>query len=88
MSHIYMIKGRNKQFALLDKVLALRRQYSHVPIALIGVGLFEMSWNVIVKRLSVLSYDTVKDSTQNPPDPKRLLCQLRQSDGLGLLNAQ
>ena len=54
-----------KSAALLDKFLAVCRQYSHVSTALIDIDLFEISFNAIVNRVSVLSYETVRDSTQN-----------------------
>ena len=43
------------QRVLLDKFLAVRRQDSHVEIALYGVCLFEMHVNVIVNSFSVMS---------------------------------
>ena len=59
-----MIRGRK------DSCWISPRAKSPVLIALIGVGLFEMSLNSIINKLSVLSYDTydtVRDSTQNLP---------------------
>ena len=62
MNESYLFDQRTKRQPALRiyKFLAVYRQYSHVSIALIGIGLFEMSLNAIVNRLSVLSYDTVR----------------------------
>ena len=57
MNESYLHDQRTKrQLALLDKFLAVRRQYSHVAMALIGICLFEMSLNAILNRLSVQSW--------------------------------
>ena len=49
MNESYLLDQRTKrQLVLLDKCLAVRRQYSHMLIAHTGVGLFEMSLNAIV----------------------------------------
>ena len=64
MSESYLHEQRTKrQLALLEKFFAVHRQYGHVSIALIGIGLFEMSLNAVVNGFSVLLYDTVRDST-------------------------
>ena len=63
MNESYLHDQRTKSpVVLLDKFLAARR---HVSIALISVGLFGVSLNAFLNRLPILSYDTVRDSTQN-----------------------
>ena len=54
MYESYLHDQRTKrQLALLDKFLAVCGQYSLV--AIVPIGLFEVSLNAIVNRLSVLS---------------------------------
>ena len=65
LNESYLHGQRTKrQLGLLGKFLAVRKLYSHVSTARIGVCLFEMSLNAIVNRFTVLSYDKVRKSIQ------------------------